>query len=1183
MGRGTAVTSAGLRRSPPRTRVRLCGALALEIDGRDALAPLPAAGQARLLLARLLAAPDRSAGREELIDVLWPRDAPKEPAADLRAVLSRVRRAIAPARLEGRARLTLVLPGPVWIDADAATAALAAARTAAADGAWGRVSAHAERARDLLEGDFLAGQDGEWARERRRELHDLEVEALEWAARAGLAAGGAGLTAARRAARELVARAPLRESAHGLLMEALAAGGDAAEALAAYAELRRRLRDELGTVPGPELQALHVRLLAEAAAQPSRTLPASLQPGRRDVLVARDAQLARLRAAWREARAGRRRIVALRGEAGIGKTSLAARLAREAHADGTVLYAACQPEALVPYQPFVEALRHYAETLPAGSPPFSLGPGGAELAGLVGGLPVAAPAEPAVPIATAGDTGRWLLFEAVRSLLGQAAAREPLLLVLDDLHWADRPTLHLLRHVVGDQEDAALLVVATFREDEVGAGGPLAELVAGLRRDPRFEQLTLGGLDVPGVASLLAGHAGQDVPDELARLLHDETAGNPFFVEEVMRHLIETGVVREADGGWSSERMPERIGVPDGVREVIGRRLSRLSPPCRAALDQAAVLGREPPFDVLARMVDGGEEAAVAAVEDAVAAQLLVEVRRDGETRYAFAHALVRETLYVGLSLPRRQRLHAQAAAAIAASGAGSDASVGALALHWRLAGPAADAGQALDASLRAGARARELFAWEEAIEHWDGALAIMERTGAEAGARARLLVALAALAAVTGDLARQIAWLERALALHAGRGDDEAAARVHSRLGMAHSLIDATGAEHLDIRRAFVHYDAARSVLARGPAGRARGHLETGVATAMTYALRCDEGLEASARGMEIAERVGDEALWAAAAQAHAWHTIIAGAPDDGFAEVDLAFAAADRGRRPFLAWMGGSIRGQMTWGLGDPDGAQPFFERTLVLPYAGETVYRRELLDGLGRCHLARAELAEARRLRQPGRPAWISYSLPPLIDLWEGDWAAVEGLARRTYATSRRTGNRWDEWAALSFAGRVRRLRGRPAEAVALLARAQEIVRDGGAVYFEMWVLPELARALAEAGDPAGARGHVARMEAILAAGQDWRGRRGEALLADAVVLSHERRDAAANARFAEALDVLRRYRLVRKQADALHEWGRALARAGDATGARERLAPAAALYRRHRAGEAWLDRVRRDVPA
>lgn len=1182
MGRGTAVTSAGLRRSPPRTRVRLCGALALEIDGRDALAPLPAAGQARLLLARLLVAPDRAADREELIDVLWPRDAPKDPAADLRAVLSRVRRAVAPARLEGRARLTLVLPDPVWIDVDAAAAALEAARTAAADGAWDRVSAHADRARELLDGDFLAGQDGEWARERRRELHDLEVEALEWVARAGLASGGPGLTAARRAARELVARAPLRESAHGLLMEALAAGGDAAEALAAYDDLRRRLRDELGTVPGPELQALHVRLLAQAAAQPSRTLPASLSPGRRDVLVARDAQLARLRAAWREARAGRRRIVALRGEAGIGKTSLAAHLAREAHADGTVLYAACQPETLVPYQPFVEALRHYAEALPAGSPPFALGPGGAELARLVGGLPVAAAAEPAAPIATAGDTGRWLLFEAVRSLLGQAAAREPLLLVLDDLHWADRPTLHLLRHLVGDQEDAALLVVATLRDDEVEAGGPLAELVAGLRRDPRYEQIALGGLDVPGVAALLAGHA-REVPAALARLLHDETAGNPLFVEEVMRHLIETGVVREQDGAWSSERMPERIGVPDGVREVIGRRLARLSPPCRAALDRAAVLGREPPFDVLARMVAGGEEAAVAAVEEAVAAQLLVEVRGDGEPRYAFAHALVRETLYVGLSLPRRQRLHAQAAAAIGASGAGGDASVGALALHWRLAGPAADAEQAIDASLRAGTRARELFAWEEAIEHWDGALTIMERTGADSGARARLLVALAALAAVTGDLARQIAWLGRALALHAGRGDDQAAARVHSRLGMAHSLIDATGAEHLDIRRAFVHYEAAREVLERGPAGRARGHLETGVATAMTYALRCDAGLEAAARGMEIAEQTGDEALWAAAAQAHAWHTIIAGAPDDGFAEVERAFAAADRGRRPFLAWMGGSIRGQMTWGLGDPDRAQPVFERTLVLPYAGETVYRRELLDGLGRCHLARAELPEARRLRQPGRPAWISYSLHPLIDLWAGDWTAVEGLARRTHATSRRTGNRWDEWAALSFAGRVRRLRGRPAEAVALLARAQEIVRDGGAVYFEMWVLPELARAAAEAGDVAGAREHVARLDAILAAGQDWRGRRGEALLADAVVLSHEGHVDAAHARFGEALDVLRRYRLVRTQADALHEWGRALARAGDATGARERLAPAAAVYRRHGAGEAWLDRVRRDVPA
>ncbi len=255
-----------------RTRVRLCGALALEIDGRDALAAVPA-GQARSLLAYLLTREDRAAERGALVDVIWPSGAPKDPQADLRVILTRLRRALAPATLDGRQHLRLALPAPIWVDVEVATRALEAARAHAGDAAWSSALERARAAHALLRPGFLPGQEGAWAQDERRGHEELELEALEWIARSGIALGGAELATAQRAARDLVSRSPFRETGHRLLMEALGATGNVAEALQVYEELRCLLRDELGVTPAPEVQALHQRLLAgEPLREPVRTV-----------------------------------------------------------------------------------------------------------------------------------------------------------------------------------------------------------------------------------------------------------------------------------------------------------------------------------------------------------------------------------------------------------------------------------------------------------------------------------------------------------------------------------------------------------------------------------------------------------------------------------------------------------------------------------------------------------------------------------------------------------------------------------------------------------------------------------------------------------------------------------------------------------------------------------------------
>jgi hypothetical protein len=264
----------------------------------------------------------------------------------------------------------------------------------------------------------------------------------------------------------------------------------------------------------------------------------------------------------------------------------------------------------------------------------------------------------------------------------------------------------------------------------------------------------------------------------------------------------------------------------------------------------------------------------------------------------------------------------------------------------------------------------------------------------------------------------------------------------------------------------------------------------------------------------------------------------------------------------------MASNIRGQMAWALGDPDEGQRGFERAQMLPYLQDTDYQRDTADGIGRCHASRGEMEAARRLLSDARPAWVTHSLEPQLGLWNGDWDAMEALASRVLDTSRRNGNRWDEWASLHLAARVAYLRGQPAGD--LLESALEIVTDGGADYFAMLVLPDLARVRVESGRVEDARAAIERCRAIVERGEDWRGRGGVAMVAEAVVLAAEGRVAEADERFATAHEILAGYGLVSERAECLHEWGRAV-------GSEARLEEALELYRRYGAGAAWIERL------
>jgi len=461
-------------------------------------------------------------------------------------------------------------------------------------------------------------------------------------------------------------------------------------------------------------------------AMPRETpLPAVLaSPSGFDLAGRRD-ELASLVDAWKDSAEGRRKVVLVSGEPGIGKTRLATETALVArHQGGLVIGGRCDEELALPYQPFAEALRFQSELDDV--PTAWLGPFAGELARLVPDLADRVPGL-TPPVRDDPESERARLFEAVTMWLRTTAASVPLMLVLDDLHWADKPTLLLLRHLVHETPQDSFFVVGTYRSTDLDRAHPLATTLADLRRDGSVTRLALDGLTADGVAELLERSAGHDLDDagvELANAVFAETGGNPFFVGEIVRHLVESGALVLRDGRWTSDLTLAQVGLPEGVREVVGRRISRLDEETQKLLAIAAVIGAEFPLPVLATVAGIDEDRAVDLLDAAQSTDLINEVSLD---RYRFGHALVRATLLEELTTTRRVRTHRKIAEAIEAQHAGDlDAVVTELAHHYGEAA-AADPAKAVEYAIRAGELAYAASAADDAVRWYALALEHLE------------------------------------------------------------------------------------------------------------------------------------------------------------------------------------------------------------------------------------------------------------------------------------------------------------------------------------------------------------------------------------------------------------------------------------------------------------------------
>jgi class 3 adenylate cyclase/tetratricopeptide (TPR) repeat protein len=482
------------------------------------------------------------------------------------------------------------------------------------------------------------------------------------------------------------------------------------------------------------------------------------------VFVGRDHELTQLRTALDDSLSGRGHVLMLVGEPGIGKTRTAEELTTYARLRGAqVLWGrSYEGEGAPSYWPWVQIIRSYIhgkapETLLA-----ELGAGASAVADVVSEvrerIPEIQPAPPLEP-----DQARFRLFDGVTGFLKNASQRQPLVLVLDDLHWADKPSLLLLQFLVSEFGESRILVLGTYRDVEVRRTHPLTETLAELNRVGNASRILLRGLAEADVGRFIELSAGREPPPPVLSAVYRETEGNPFFLHEVVRLLTSEGRLEHSEDvrSWS-------LSIPRGVREVIGRRLNSLSDECNRVVTIASAIGREFEFAVLERVADVERDPLMKVMEEAIAARVIEEML-EAIDRYRFAHSLVRETLYDELGTARRIGLHRQIGEVLEAHyGSRVDRHLAELAYHAvEGAHGGGDLDKAIDYATRAGDRASGLFAYEDAIPHYERALQVLELKESDDDLqRCDLLISLGYAQQYSQDRDRSVGTLTEALGI---------------------------------------------------------------------------------------------------------------------------------------------------------------------------------------------------------------------------------------------------------------------------------------------------------------------------------------------------------------------------------------------------------------------------------
>ena len=444
-------------------------------------------------------------------------------------------------------------------------------------------------------------------------------------------------------------------------------------------------------------------------------------------VVGRETEIQTVTTAFKRVAGGEgREVLLVSGEAGLGKTTLVAEAARVASDTGAcVLFGHCEEDLAAPYQLFAEALGHYVTHAPEEQLRAHVAAHGSELSRLI---PTLASRIRELPPskATDSDTERFLVFAAVVGLLGTMSQEQPVVLVLDDLQWADKASLLLFRHLAAAEQAMRVLILGTYRDSELSQTHPLTDALAALHRQSGVSRIELAGLDDSGVVALVEAAAGQSLDAAgigLAHAVYRETDGNPFFVSEVLRHLSETGAIyQDTTGRWMAESSLEQLALPDSVRVVLGARVGRLGKDAARVLSVASVIGRDFDLDLLARATKTSEDELLDILDAAASVALVREVADTG--CYSFAHALIQHAFYEDLGHNRRAQTHRKVAEALEdLYGDRSGARVGELVRHLLNATKPIDIAKVMAYARQAGDAALDALAPADALGYYAQAL----------------------------------------------------------------------------------------------------------------------------------------------------------------------------------------------------------------------------------------------------------------------------------------------------------------------------------------------------------------------------------------------------------------------------------------------------------------------------
>ncbi len=873
--------------------------------------------------------------------------------------------------------------------------------------------------------------------------------------------------------------------------------------------------------------------------------------------------MAELRSGLDSAIAGRGHLFLISGEPGIGKSRLAEEVSTEAAQRAMrVLWGRCWEGRGAPaYWPWIQVIRALASsTEPAARRMMFESEHTVwmveTVAQIVPELRAFAP-HSLKPAINWGDPeqARFRLFDSVATLLKNIARLRPVAILLDDLHDADYSSLAMLRWVARELAGAGVLIIGTYRDVEVRRSPGLSKHIGNLSREARSIQLA--GLSQAEVAEFVVLSSGRTPDDQLISRLHAATAGNPLFVDGVVRTLI-------ADRNGGIETASDHpFKIPDTLREAIGRRLAVLSEEAHSLLKVAAGIGNEFEADLCARVGGVSRDEFNLLLDEASIGGI---VRPLGQRCYRFAHALIRAVVYDALDTNTRLRLHRLIGAAIEESHAANlTPHLAALANHFA---QAAQVEKAIDYSFRAGQAAEDVSAYEQAMLHYEKGLRLIGigEEKSDKKLRADFLARLGQTRAFFGLEARRgIEECETAIKLYEKLGLYPEAAAIHARLGLQLSKDDDESMTSMP--RAMVHFERAQRELERGPENAALVWLYLGSAVAAWKSLDLKKGLTACQRGLEMSVRLNlaDEIGYFHCVRGHLY--LYAGRIAEALAP--LTVESGDPALLARIAKANGEIRRRL-W---NPADAKPWLVEGLAGPgIAKLPMNRKDLIGDLAAAHILTGSLEEARvQINQAS-----TVLLHGVMAFHDGDWREAESAFEVGLSNAGASGAR-ERQVDLSFwYARLHRRNGQNAAAISMLEDLLGALGDGSLPLIELWLRPECILSHAQASNLEEAQVQLARCHEIIAAGVDWLGLTGAVVRAEAVVASMEDRLPEADVLFARAMAIFTRFALPWERAETLILWSSTLAASGDLRG-EQKFDEAIATYRQYHAAERWIERV------